>query len=106
MRHKVRTRYDDERINTALLELESALALPGAPLRIECYDISTLHGRHSVGSMVVFTNGRPTPAYRRFRVRMDTGESERRRDDGRGAAPPVLGRTRSPTSGSRPVPTS
>jgi len=76
MRHKVRTRYDDERLNIALLELESALALPGAPLRIECYDISTLHGRHSVGSMVVFSNGRPDPgAYRRFRVRIDTGRS-------------------------------
>lgn len=76
MRHKVRTRYDEERLNTALLELESALALPGGPLRIESFDISTLHGRHSVGSMVVFTNGRPdTSAYRRFRVRMDEGES-------------------------------
>jgi len=76
MRHKVRTRYDDERLNTALLELESALALPRSPLRIECFDISTLHGRHSVGSMVVFTNGRPdTSAYRRFRVRRDEGEA-------------------------------
>jgi excinuclease ABC subunit C len=76
MRHKVRTRYDEERLNTALLELESALALPGGPLRIESFDISTLHGRHSVGSMVVFTNGRPdTSAYRRFRVRADEGES-------------------------------
>jgi len=76
MRHKVRTRYDDERLNTALLELESALALPRSPLRIECFDISTLHGRHSVGSMVVFTSGRPdSGAYRRFRVRADEGES-------------------------------
>lgn len=76
MRHKVRTRYEDERLNTALLELESALALPSAPLRIECFDISTLHGRHSVGSMVVFTNGRAdTSAYRRFRVRVEDGEA-------------------------------
>ncbi len=76
MRHKVRTRYDEERLNIALLELENALALPASPLRIECFDISTLHGRHSVGSMVVFTNGRPDPAaYRRFRVRMEEGES-------------------------------
>ena len=58
MRFKVRTRYDEERLNAALLQLESALALPAPPLRIECYDISTLHGRHSVGSMVVFSNGR------------------------------------------------
>lgn len=106
MRFKVRTRYDDERLNAALVQLTSALGLPRAPLRIECYDISTLHGRYSVGSMVVFTNGRPdNAAYRRFRVRMDTpeandvammGEVLRRRfsatraGDGRFASPPDL----------------
>ena len=76
MRFKVRTRYDEERLNAALLQLESALALPAPPLRIECYDISTLHGKQSVGSMVVFTNGRAdTKNYRRFRVRLDSGEA-------------------------------
>ncbi len=76
MRFKVRTRYDEERLNAALLQLESALALPTPPLRIECYDISTLHGKQSVGSMVVFTNGRSDPkSYRRFRVRLDSGEA-------------------------------
>lgn len=75
-RYKHRTRYDEERLNRALLELESALALPAPPLRIECYDISTLHGTSSVGSMVVFTGGRADKAaYRRFRVRMPTGEA-------------------------------
>ncbi|NTU71863.1 MAG: excinuclease ABC subunit UvrC [Coriobacteriia bacterium] len=76
MRFKVRTRYDEDRLNSALLQLESALALPAPPLRIECYDISTLHGTHSVGSMVVFTNGRQdSKSYRRFKVRLDTGEA-------------------------------
>jgi excinuclease ABC subunit C len=75
-RYKHRTRYDEERINRALLELESALALPAPPLRIECYDISTLHGTDSVGSMVVFSGGRPDKAaYRRFRVRLATDEA-------------------------------
>jgi excinuclease ABC subunit C len=75
-RYKFRTRYDEERTNVALLQLESALALSAPPLRIECYDISTLHGRHSVGSMVVFTGGRAdTSAYRRFRVRLETSEA-------------------------------
>jgi excinuclease ABC subunit C len=75
-RYKFRTRYDEERLNTALLQLESALALPAPPMRIECFDISTLHGRHSVGSMVVFESGRANSAqYRRFRVRMDTPEA-------------------------------
>ena len=76
MRHKVRTRYDEERIDTALLQLESALALPGPPMRIECFDISTLHGNYSVASMVVFTGGTPDKGqYRRFKIRQDFGEA-------------------------------
>lgn len=75
-RYKFRTRYDEDRVNQALLELESALGLPAPPLRIECYDISTLHGRFSVGSMIVFEAGRPDPAsYRRFRIRAETTEA-------------------------------
>ncbi len=75
-RYAFRTRYDEARTNSALLELESALALPAPPLRIEAFDISTLHGRFSVGSMVVFEAGRSDPSgYRRFRVRLDEGES-------------------------------
>jgi len=76
IRYKVRTRYDDERINNALLQLESALALDRAPMRIECFDVSTIHGRHSVASMVVFVAGSPDKSqYRRFRVRLNTGEA-------------------------------
>lgn len=76
MRYRHRTRYDEERTNRALLELESALGLDRPPLRIECYDISTLHGRHSVGSMVVFDGGRADAgAYRRFKVRMPSEEA-------------------------------
>ena len=59
MRYMIRTGYADDRTNQALLQLESALALPAPPLRIECFDISTIHGRFTVASMVVFTNGKP-----------------------------------------------
>ncbi len=76
MRFKARTRYDDERIDMALLQLESALALPAPPMRIECFDISTMHGNYSVASMVVFTGGRPDKAqYRRFKIRRDFAEA-------------------------------
>lgn len=76
MRFKVKTRYDDDRTNTAFLELESALALPCAPMRIECFDISTIHGSYNVASMVVFTNGKPDKQqYRRFKIRMQTDEA-------------------------------
>ncbi len=76
MRFKVRTRYDDERIDLALLQLESALALPDPPMRIECFDISTIHGNYSVASMVVFTAGKPDKSqYRRFKIRKTYGEA-------------------------------
>ena len=43
----------------------------GRPLRIECFDISTIHGKHSVASMVVFVNGKPDKSqYRRFKIRL------------------------------------
>lgn len=76
MRFMVRTSYDDQRTNDALLQLESALALPEPPMRIECFDISTIHGSFTVASMVVFTNGKPDPSqYRRFKVHGDFGEA-------------------------------
>ena len=76
MRYKVRTNYDDKRINDALLQLESALALDGPPLRIECFDISTIHGSYTVASMVVFTNGKPDKnQYRRFKIKTPLDEA-------------------------------
>lgn len=75
-RYMVRSRYLEERINNALLELESALALENVPMRIECYDISTLHGAYSVASLVVFEGGRPTrKEYRHFKIRQTSDEA-------------------------------
>ncbi len=76
MRYKVRTNYDDKRINEALAQLESALALERPPMRIECFDISTLHGAYTVASMVVFTGGKPDKnQYRRFKIRAQLDEA-------------------------------
>jgi excinuclease ABC subunit C len=51
-------------------ELREALGLACPPRRIECYDVSTLHGVLTVASRVVFEGGRPVKAdYRRYRVR-------------------------------------
>ncbi len=75
-RYMVRTGYADDRTNQALLQLESALALDAPPLRIECFDISTLHGRFTVASMIVFTNGKPDKGqYRRFKIRAELDEA-------------------------------
>jgi excinuclease ABC subunit C len=54
----------------ALDGLQQALGLDTIPLRIECFDISTLMGTNTVASMVVFEGGAPKKSdYRRFRVR-------------------------------------
>src|ERR1700722_12999154 len=50
--------------------LQQALGMDTLPLRIECYEISTLMGTNTVASMVVFEGAAPKKAdYRRFRVR-------------------------------------
>ena len=61
---------DTNRLTEALTQLQEALALPDPPGRIECFDISTLQGTHTVGSMVVFARGAPAKSdYRRFTVK-------------------------------------
>lgn len=75
-RYELRTGYEDKRTNEALLQLESALALDAPPMRIECFDISTIHGKHTVASMVVFTAGQPDKSqYRRFKIRTELDEA-------------------------------
>ena len=54
--------------------LKTALNLKKQPRIIEGFDISTIGGRHSVGSMVQFKDGRPNKKnYRRFRIQTVTG---------------------------------
>ncbi len=54
----------------ALDTLRAVLSLPALPRRIECFDISTLQGRETVGSMVVCVDGRMRRSeYRKFRIR-------------------------------------
>ncbi len=53
-----------------LEEVARVLGLPAPPERIEGYDISHFGGRETVGSMVVFSNGKPwKEGYRRFKIR-------------------------------------
>ena len=76
-REHARWLADQGKTLAALEELADALGLPGAPLRIECYDISNLQGAQSVGSMVVFEDGRPrTGEYRRFRIKTVQGPND------------------------------
>jgi excinuclease ABC subunit C len=76
-REQARWLADDGKTLVALEELAAALGLAGPPLRIECYDVSTIQGRETVGSMVVFEDGRPrTGAYRRFRIKGVPGQDD------------------------------
>lgn len=71
-RHRMRRASDHNTRSRALTELQAALDLPEAPLRIECYDMAHLHGTDYVGSMVVLEDGLPAKReYRRFKVNID-----------------------------------
>ena len=77
-RHKVARAGDLTTRSLALQQLQDALELDDAPLRIECFDISHVQGTSVVGSMVVFEDGLPRKSeYRRFIVRGDeTGATD------------------------------
>jgi excinuclease ABC subunit C len=75
--HKTRRASDLTVRNQALEEIQEALELPSAPLRIECYDISNLQGTEVVASMVVFEDGLPRKSeYRRFVIRGVNGQND------------------------------
>jgi excinuclease ABC subunit C len=75
--HKTKRASDLTTRNRALEEIQQALGLPTAPLRIECYDISNLQGTEVVASMVVFEDGLSRKGeYRRFVIRGVEGQND------------------------------
>jgi excinuclease ABC subunit C len=75
--HKTRRASDLTTRSLALNEIQEALGLEVAPLRIECYDVSNLQGTHVVASMVVFEDGLARKSeYRRFSVKGTGGEGD------------------------------
>jgi excinuclease ABC subunit C len=70
-------KIDEGKQATALAELQSQLGLEAPPNRIECYDISTIQGTGTTGSMVVFVKGVPRKSdYRRFRIHTVEGTDD------------------------------
>jgi len=70
------SRYKDDELSTALAKaaaaarLRQVLGLAKDPLHIESFDTSNLFGRHAVGSMVCFVNGKSNKRhYRRFKIK-------------------------------------
>jgi excinuclease ABC subunit C len=68
--HKMRRGGDYVARTQALTDIQGALGLEEAPLRIECYDVSHLGGTNIVASMVVFEDGLPQKSsYRKFAIK-------------------------------------
>jgi len=68
--HKMRRAGDLTARSAALNELQEALGLDTAPLRIECVDVSHIQGADVVASLVVFEDALPRKSeYRRFAIR-------------------------------------
>ena len=77
IRHKTTRSSDYVARTQALTDLQEALGMAEAPLRIECYDISHLSGTNVVGSMVVFEDGLPRKnQYRSFSIAETTDDTD------------------------------
>src|SRR3954471_8711067 len=75
-RHRVKRSSDLTARSLALSELQEALDLPEAPLRIECIDVSHVQQTNVVASMVVFEDGLAKKSdYRRFSVTHGTDDT-------------------------------
>ena len=70
--------YGASQRNRELLEdLQELLSLQRYPRRIECYDISNIHGADAVGSGVSFIDGEPSKShYRHFKIRTVSGSDD------------------------------
>ena len=76
--HRTRRAGDLTTRSQALREIQEALDLPSAPLRMECYDISHNQGTFQSASMVVFEDGLARKSeYRHFSIRGADGEGAR-----------------------------
>jgi excinuclease ABC subunit C len=74
---KLKDKQDKEIHKIALQELVDLLELAQVPQRIEAYDISNIMGVDSVGSMVVFEDGKPKSSdYRRFKIKSVIGAND------------------------------
>ena len=77
IRYKLKRAADLGARTDALAELQDALGMSEAPLRIECIDVSHLQGTDVVASLVVFEDGLPAKgAYRKYRIERTTDDTD------------------------------
>jgi excinuclease ABC subunit C len=76
-RHRLKRSSDFAARSRQLTELQGALGMEEAPLRIECFDISNTGSDEAVGSMVVFEDALPKRSdYRRFAIKYTPGPDD------------------------------
>ena len=77
MLYKTRRSADFTARSQALEDIQEALSMADAPLRIECFDVSHLSGTNIVASMVVFEDGLPRKdEYRRFTIPRSSDDTD------------------------------
>ena len=77
LRYVEKYRQEKKKQEQALEELRAAVGLSELPVRIESYDISNTSGALTVGSMVVYQNGKEKRNdYRKFRIRSVSGQDD------------------------------
>lgn len=77
LRYKLKRAADITARTDALAELQQGLGMAEPPLRIECIDVSHLHGTGVVASLVVFEDGLPAKsAYRKYRIEQTTDDTD------------------------------
>ncbi len=77
MLYKTRRSADFTTRSRALEDIQEALGMADAPLRIECFDVSHLSGTNIVASMVVFEDGLPRKdEYRRFTIPQSSDDTD------------------------------
>jgi len=77
MLYKTKRSADYTTRSAALADIQDALGMTEAPLRMECYDISHLQGTNVVASMVVFEDGLPRKdQYRRYSIAETTDDTD------------------------------
>jgi excinuclease ABC subunit C len=80
--HQLRVELEREsaekrRGDEAVSDLQKVLGLALPPRRVEAFDISNIHGKLAVGSMIVFESGHPKRTeYRRFRIKSGEGRPD------------------------------
>ena len=72
-------RLEEARTTGAVRDLAEMLGLPAGIRRMEAFDISNISGVETVGSMIVYENGKPKRnAYRKFKIRTVKGQDDYR----------------------------